>query len=543
MQNFIETLINVVQTWTKKKIKESTADWNEGDSNSNSYIKNKPFYESEEKVKLVPKTTVSIPDDERYEKLGYFTQLEAGKTYYVTLNGVEYECVARNVPDSGYVLIGNGTVYGDGNEGNGEPFSCDSYPDGNIFLNVKDAGDYTISILEPETVVHKLDAKYLSIIENVPETVVSLENVRDTDVYEGPEYKKLVGCYKVYIDDQPKILEFVDHGDYSDIVEDNSYNIETRNGGIYFAFWDDLTANPHDVKIVSIDTYDEKINKKYLPEDIGGAQLQADWNQSDENGPDYIKNRTHYEQVNSEVVADEIAEYNAYENSFEVNLSFPPVEYHKYIITLGNTTLYTGVVGNNGDEYYAYIYRTEAEAEEDDYNLSIGQLYGWNDTRFYVYDLSLLSDPLHVTVTHIAGVELKQLDEKFIPDSIARADDIVQADWEETDDTQISYIQNKPTNLVTQEEVAKLQAEIIKLQNLITFNGIYLTDISNGGVYCIQMKDGNLITSFSPEATLVDFDYTNNGNTYTLTGWKGTYQGAPSTELVVPNIDKLDIIV
>ena len=46
MQNFIETLINVVQTWTKKKIKESTADWNEDDSNSNSYIKNRTHYDT-----------------------------------------------------------------------------------------------------------------------------------------------------------------------------------------------------------------------------------------------------------------------------------------------------------------------------------------------------------------------------------------------------------------------------------------------------------------------------------------------------------------
>lgn len=37
-------------------------------------------------------------------------------------------------------------------------------------------------------------------------------------------------------------------------------------------------------------------------------------------------------------------------------------------------------------------------------------------------------------------------------------------------------------------------------------------------------------------ALLVDFEYTNNDNgTATITGWKGTYNGEPSTELVIPD--------
>lgn len=44
------------------------------------------------------------------------------------------------------------------------------------------------------------------------------------------------------------------------------------------------------------------------------------------------------------------------------------------------------------------------------------------------------------------------------------------------------------------------------------------------------------ITPFDPEVRLVDFEYVaKEDGTYTLTGWKGTLNGAASTEMVVPN--------
>lgn len=44
------------------------------------------------------------------------------------------------------------------------------------------------------------------------------------------------------------------------------------------------------------------------------------------------------------------------------------------------------------------------------------------------------------------------------------------------------------------------------------------------------------VTEFDPTVALVDFDYTaNDDGTYTLTGWKGTYQGVTSTEMIIPD--------
>lgn len=44
------------------------------------------------------------------------------------------------------------------------------------------------------------------------------------------------------------------------------------------------------------------------------------------------------------------------------------------------------------------------------------------------------------------------------------------------------------------------------------------------------------VNEFDPAVVLVDFEYTANDNgTYTITGWKGTYNGESSTEMIIPN--------
>lgn len=44
MQNFIKTIINAVQSWTKKEIKNSTADWNQNDASAADYVKNRTHW-------------------------------------------------------------------------------------------------------------------------------------------------------------------------------------------------------------------------------------------------------------------------------------------------------------------------------------------------------------------------------------------------------------------------------------------------------------------------------------------------------------------
>lgn len=44
------------------------------------------------------------------------------------------------------------------------------------------------------------------------------------------------------------------------------------------------------------------------------------------------------------------------------------------------------------------------------------------------------------------------------------------------------------------------------------------------------------VAAFDPAVVLVDFTYVDNGNgKYTITGWKGTYNGVESTEMIIPS--------
>ena len=120
-------------------------------------------WEEVKEVSVVAETTVTISKDMgSSESLSYTTtQLKVGQTYFVILNGVSYECVAWYSDAVDGVIIGNGVIYGGEGGGNGEPFSCDSYLRGDIYLNTEKAGTYTISISTKENVIHKLDKKYL----------------------------------------------------------------------------------------------------------------------------------------------------------------------------------------------------------------------------------------------------------------------------------------------------------------------------------------------------------------------------------------------
>ena len=117
-------------------------------------------WEEVEEVEILAETTVTIPEDNSDVDLPKTTQLTVGKTYFVILDGVSYECVAWYSDDENAVIIGNGAIFG-GEGGNGEPFSCDSYSSGDIYLNTEKAGTYTISISTKENIIHKLDKKYL----------------------------------------------------------------------------------------------------------------------------------------------------------------------------------------------------------------------------------------------------------------------------------------------------------------------------------------------------------------------------------------------
>lgn len=72
--------------------------------------------------------------------------------------------------------------------------------------------------------------------------------------------------------------------------------------------------------------------------------------------------------------------------------------------------------------------------------------------------------------------------------------------------------------------------------NYVTVNNpVFVISYTEGGITCYA----NLsvaVTVFDPAIVLIDFNYIDNGDgTYTITDWKETYNGEPSTEMIIPN--------
>lgn len=149
-------------------------DWNQNDETAADYVKNRTHWEEVKEVSVIAETTVTISEDMGCKLLPKTTQLTVGQTYLVIMDGVSYECVAWYSDSEEAVIIGNGAICG-GEGGNGEPFSCDSYSSGEIYLNTEKAGTYTISISTKENIIHKLDKKYLP-----DEVIDSIDNAQST---------------------------------------------------------------------------------------------------------------------------------------------------------------------------------------------------------------------------------------------------------------------------------------------------------------------------------------------------------------------------
>lgn len=179
-------------------ITEAKADWNQSDETALDYIKNRPFYISEEAelkdivVEIIPETTITYESlrNSGGEISQYFSFV-LGKTYIVNFRGVQYECVCYE--SRGSKVIGNEGIPTESSTGNHEPFLfVDCSEDGvdyrYLFVKYSPSSTITFSITTIETqsvpVIVQLDEKF------IPDTIA-----RKTDVYNSLSTKqdKLTG--------------------------------------------------------------------------------------------------------------------------------------------------------------------------------------------------------------------------------------------------------------------------------------------------------------------------------------------------------------
>ena len=171
MTEFIKTIVSAIKTWVKGLIKESTADWNQNDAETENYVKNRTHYEEVVKQIMVNEN-LDFSNCETVNwgqtKVGYLYEdislsLIVGDEYDVCFDGVTYSCKSFMDGEFDNVVIGNGAFVADCNEDNGLPFAVGNYSSGETYayVIVADQNAHAISVATSSTVVHKLDKKYL----------------------------------------------------------------------------------------------------------------------------------------------------------------------------------------------------------------------------------------------------------------------------------------------------------------------------------------------------------------------------------------------
>lgn len=166
----------------------------------------------------------------------------------------------------------------------------------------------------------------------------------------------------------------------------------------------------------------------------GTTPVQSDWNQVDSDALDYVKNRPFYHDVHFTDVSEEKTVTLNSNGSARVGLLLNnSVEGKQYYITI------------NGSEHY--LCTATYEQYEAVWHLLGSEGYELLGGTLYCHLTNKPTEPITVKLQE-GTIDLKQLDEEFIPDTIARKSDVVipeqvQADWNEDDENSKSYIKNR----------------------------------------------------------------------------------------------------
>lgn len=235
----MKTIISAVQTWTKRKIKDSVADWSQNDSNANNYVKNRTHWEDEPKEVTLFNGDIEIYDG--WNDADLPIDIVVGTKYTVNFNGDIYVLTSIVDPDD-CPFIGNPYIWwGDGYEDNGIPFCIGNSSDSGyswVGANVE-TGTYKLSISAIQRVVHKLDKKFLDLPDNIATT-------RQLDDLYGSIYDEINNTSNNIYDEINKSKDYIL---LKDRVNGLDYKLFMHNGNLVTslaASLDDFTYTTND---------------------------------------------------------------------------------------------------------------------------------------------------------------------------------------------------------------------------------------------------------------------------------------------------------
>lgn len=147
------------------------SDWNQNDETASDYVKNRPFYTENEGQTTVILEETDYGEIDEFVYLEQELEIEAGKTYIVTWNGIEYECEAKvyAMHETAFVGLGNASLLSPEKD-TGEPFAIGVIT-GQPMTMIMPLGavegsvsvPVAVGIVRNDEVVHKLPNKYLDL--------------------------------------------------------------------------------------------------------------------------------------------------------------------------------------------------------------------------------------------------------------------------------------------------------------------------------------------------------------------------------------------
>lgn len=147
------------------------------------------------------------------------------------------------------------------------------------------------------------------------------------------------------------------------------------------------------------------------------AAAGADWNQNDESAVDFIKNRTHWIEVGDRTLVMEEQTVSCRDNNYSMHTAIAPIISGKtYIVTLDGIEYECVAAGGDASPYLA------VQVNENTFTF-----------HYYIDNNKISFGARKVTASFIAKIEESNvayvpLDEKFIPDTIARKSDLQNID-------------------------------------------------------------------------------------------------------------------
>lgn len=469
---------NVI-TETYAKIEDiPEPDWNENDPSKEGYIENRPFYEEPGEQIIFEEENVTASSSAPYiiENFDYF---EENSTYKVIWNGTEYICSSYIADGPGTPSIGNATLIGVSGGGSGEPFFITVF-NNNLMIFAEIEGTYTVCISKSGTIVHKIDEKFLP---ELPESI--------GEATEGKTYQIYYPQYDSTWD------EIASEG--AEIF--NDYNTNKAVG---------MYSHAEGSQTLALALYSH--TEGFMTESRGDAS-HSEGNRTIANG------------MYSHAEGDNTIASSKYQHT----------QGRYNIEDTGNN--YAHIVGNGTAD------NARSNAHTVDWNGN-----GWFQGDVYVGGLSQ-KDAKVKKLLHAGsiydGLFLKDQSSGLeylltITNGSLQTSPRVESLKIDKNQDKIDYTDSDlfdPTGLVVSIVCVDGSTRVIE-------NYTYDKYVEVGATtHIIEYEElGNVFTATVPvvtrdlEAALQDFYYTvNDDGTYTITDWKQTLNGEPSTKVVIPN--------